>query len=148
MYRQVKSKHKPSHQCEIIKGSDSCLPKLPPQAGKVRRFLRNCRKLLGVTETLPECREVLRSRAALKNERIRAHRLSKWYIIHPFSELNMWREKITLIAWFFVFYKDPFALAFLPVHHRVDSSTYYIFAYLSEVILATYYISCFITGET
>lgn len=135
------------HKCEIIKGSDSCLAKLPPDAGKIRRFFRNLRKILGVSDKNPDCQHILRSHAALTSERIRAHRLSKWYIIHPFSQLCMWRELVVLITWLVVFFKDPFALAFMPIHKISKEPTYNVIIVLSDIILMIYHITCFFTGK-
>lgn len=135
-----------THYCDLKMGSDSYLPKLPPQAGKVRRFFRRLRKIFVVSAASPECQETLRSHAAITNERIRSYQLAR-HIIHPFSKLSMYIEIVTAITWIMVFIKDPFAIAFLPPNHKIDSLAYNVFLLTTDLILMMYSITCFCRGE-
>lgn len=144
----MKIKPKPTtHHCELKKGSDSCLPKLPPQAGTLRRIWRVLRKKLIVSRVNPKCKMFLRSTAAVMAEKKRHIRSKNWYIIHPFSRFCIYREVIMSITWFIVFFKDPFITAYYI--QVVDISTHIPFAVFElflDFILWLNIITCFFTG--
>lgn len=143
----TRNKFVSTHLCDLKRGSDSCLPKLPPQAGRIRRFFRKCRKILVVSDANPDCQEVLRSHAAVTHERLRSLHSTKWYIIHPFSQLSVLIEIIAAISWMVVFLKDPYAVAFLPVIKKNEDIVYISVTILTDIILLMYTITCFITGK-
>lgn len=100
------------HICELVRGSESCLPKLPPQSGKLKRCLRECRKIFMVTPENPSCRHFFRSNAAIQMEKKRHLRSSNWFIIHPFSKFCIFQERLMCILWMISFFKDPFRIAY------------------------------------
>lgn len=136
----------PYHECNIKTVSDSCLPKLPPQSGRIPRFFRKCRKILIVTDENPDSQQILRSHAAITSERKR-HHAAKWYVLHPFSKLNTWRELVVTITWSVVFVKDPFGLAFLPFFGKFANPFYTAFIVITDFVLLLYLITCFFTGK-
>lgn len=95
----------------------------------------------------PNCQQTLRSEAAVTNEKNRHVRSPDWYVIHPFSEFCMIRETVATIIWIYVFFKDPFVIAFLPSHKRIDVLAHNIFEGLSDFLLGLYSFSCFFTGK-
>lgn len=137
-----------THHCDLLHGSNSCLPKLPPQAGRIKRALREARKLIIVTRNNPKCQHFLRSEASVNIEKARHIRGVNWYIIHPFSRMCMIREIVLAMTWIYVFFKDPFAVAWFPSNRRIKNlRTYYAIESLSDAILIIYSISNFFTGE-
>lgn len=134
------------HKCELLRGSNSCLPKLHPEAGILRRAFRNLRKLAIISRVNPKCQQFFRSEFTVNAEKQRHIRSKGWYVIHPFSRFCMIREMVVAITWIYVFFKDPFTICFFPVHKRVSSTLHYFVETLSDIILAVYALSSFFTG--
>lgn len=137
----------PRHFCQLNLGSGSCLAKLPPDASKLRRALRSFRQLFIVDARNPLVHQTLRSNAAILHERKRHFQCHHWFVIHPFSRFQMIWEMIVAVAWIVVFVKDPAMIAFLPIHRPFRAPMYHVFAAATDVILALYCFSRFITGK-
>lgn len=99
------------HLCELLHTSDSCLPRLPPTAGRGRRLLRSFRKTLILWDGHYGA-HAFRSASARKIEKKRCARLKHRLIVHPFSKISFVREVTVFFIWLFVFFKDPFVIAF------------------------------------
>lgn len=136
-----------NHVCELKAKSEGCLPRLPPTAGNIRRAFRKLRKLTLITRKNPACQQTIRSNAALANEERRHIRSSNWYVIHPFSRIAMLTEAIMALTWVFVFFKDPYSIAILPVDRGVNSVLYNISTIIADTIIVVYIIICFFTGK-
>lgn len=137
-----------THSCQFTKTSESCLPKLPPQAGKIRRFFRKFRKLLIVSRENAGCRETLPSHASVASERIRAYRLHKSYILHPFSKISIWRETLAMITWIVVFSKDPYTVAFMHIYHKSNNIFFNITELSVDFLIFFLHITTFIKGKS
>lgn len=88
-----------THQCTLNRGSDSYLPKLPPQSAKWRIWLRKCRKLFLISEYNPLTHLYYRSHAGVIAERKRQVKFKKPYVIHPLSIFSIYRELFMMVVW-------------------------------------------------
>lgn len=133
-----------THHCEIFTDSQSCLPKLPPQASFLKRLARTIRKKLMVSRRNPRASIVCRSAASIKAERLR-HMQSPWFIIHPFSQFSVIREMLLSIVWLAMYIIEPIMTTFSP---EVSSSTPVIpyLAVFIDVTLLLNFITCFVLG--
>lgn len=99
------------HKCDLFFDSDSCLPKLAPNASNWRKLRRRLRKITLISTKNMFTRVYFRSRAMRVVERKRHIRGYKWYIVHPFSILRAISEIFFSILWLFSYVKDPYWLA-------------------------------------
>lgn len=130
-----------THHCQIATDSQSCLPKLPPQASFLKRCARSIRKKFMVSRKNPRARVFCRSDAAIKAERYR-HLQASCFIIHPFSQFSIIREMVMCIVWLTMFTLEPILAAF-------PKETTVVLPYLSEfvdVVLFLNVIMCFVLG--
>lgn len=134
----------PGHCCEIVVDSQSCLPKVPPQAGCPSRFTRWARKKLMVSRRNPRTLMFFRSEAATKAEKRRQLR-APWFIIHPFSQCSMYREMIMCFIWIIMYILEPIMMAFFT---EIDERNVKITVLLGaiDVCLAVNVFMCFILG--
>lgn len=130
-----------THHCQITTDSQSCLPKLPPQAGTLRRCARSIRKKLMVSRKNIRTRILCRSEASTKAERHR-HLQSSWFVIHPFSEFSIVREIIMSIVWMTMYITEPIIEAF-PAD--ITPMLIYLTVFI-DVILFLNCITCFVLG--
>lgn len=135
------------HDCSLRKGSTSCLPRLTPQAGKLRRFFRSFRKFLLISDKNPATFQVFRSSAAVTHESRRHIASRNWFVIHPFSQLSMYVETIMAITWLIVFFKDPVSIVFMPAYRTIDSLSYNLLVIVTDSILSLFCLSRFFTGK-
>ena len=95
--RQGRKRQKSSeqqHACELFRGSESHLPRLPPNAPLLARTRRRLQKFLLVSASHPFTGLYLRSKAAIAFEK-RRHGISpNWWIIHPCSSFRCIRRII------------------------------------------------------
>ncbi|XP_018333101.1 potassium/sodium hyperpolarization-activated cyclic nucleotide-gated channel 1-like [Agrilus planipennis] len=101
-----------THNCSLPKDSQSCLPKLPPQSGKIRRLLRSFHKLILVSNRYHRTKFMFRSHASIMAERKRQIRSKYWYIVHPYSTLNVIYKSVMAVVWLMCFFIVPFYSAF------------------------------------
>ncbi|KAK4885929.1 hypothetical protein RN001_002200 [Aquatica leii] len=134
------------HHCELKNISQNGLPKLPPKSGYFRKLLRKIQLELIVSPENYDTRFFFRSTAAIRAEIQRHRRLSKSYIIHPFSKFRIKFEMIMSILWFIQFAKNPLITAFFETTIDEDTgqlSTFHIILHLCTVFNI---IVCFLTG--
>lgn len=134
----------PGHFCEIISDSQSCLPKLPPQANQSKRFLRWIRKKLMVSRSNPRARSFLKSQAATKAEKRRQLR-APWYIIHPFSHFAIYREIIMSFLWMIMFTLEPLMISFRHAFYEDEYGAAYILMFLDFCVTLNIAV-CFVMG--
>nr|XP_022907912.1 potassium/sodium hyperpolarization-activated cyclic nucleotide-gated channel 1-like [Onthophagus taurus] len=91
------------HMCTIRKYSESCLPKLSPNASKWEKCLRRFRKTLLLYSDHPSCNHHYRSSAAIMFERKRQISTVPVYIIHPFSKFAYYREIVWCLVYLIIF---------------------------------------------
>ena len=110
-----------NHHCTIIFGSNSCLPKLSPTAGKFPRLWRTVRKQFLVSEFYDDAKYHFKSTAAIFSER-RRHLTYPSYIIHPFSTFAYYRECVMFFIWFVKFVISPLNISFPEVRETEQRS--------------------------
>lgn len=134
----------PGHSCEIVTDSQSCLPKLPPQASSNKKFVRWMRKKLMVSRGNPRTRMFMKSQAATKAEKRRQLQCS-WFIIHPFSQFSIYREIIMCFVWIVVFTVEPLIIAFFPQLESDANQLSYLLVF-TDVCTTLNMVICFVTG--
>lgn len=134
-----------THHCDLVKGSNSCLPKLPPQASRLKKWIREFHKSLMVSATNSNCKFFFRSRAAIVLERKRHIRSSHPYVIHPFSSFSAKREVVMCLFWMFTFFKDPFTTAYFSTM-TIPQDVWRIVDLIADIIMASNIVLCFLTG--
>lgn len=100
------------HDCYLEPKSFSCLPRLPPKASLIRRFLRRIRKYLLISKRHPRTKHRFRSHAAIVAERRRHVHEASFYTIHPYSKFMYYNEFFSFFLWNVLFFKDPLIPAF------------------------------------
>lgn len=134
----------PGHSCEIVTDSQSCLPKLPPQASATKRLIRWIRKQLIVSGGNPRTRMFFKSEAATKAEK-RRHLQSSWFIIHPFSQFAIYREIVMCFLWMVMYILEPLVMSFyIEIEHEVVELVY-LLGFI-DACLVLHIAICFITG--
>lgn len=134
----------PGHFCEIVTDSQSCLPKVAPQAGCTSRLVRWIRKKLMVSRANPRTLMFFKSEAATKAEKRRQLR-APWYVIHPFSHFSVYREMVMCCVWMAMFIIEPLMISFF-TETATDVLELHAILGIVEFCLLVNIFLCFILG--
>lgn len=134
---RIKRRVKNYHYCELPIASYSCLPRLAPDSNKIIKKFRSFRKLFLVANRNFRTADVFRSHGSIVEERRRHVRMSKWYVIHPFSDYCFFLEIVMCILWAIAFAKDSFLIAYVEDLHR----DYIFHSFFSALDLVTFLLS-------
>ncbi|XP_031788768.1 potassium/sodium hyperpolarization-activated cyclic nucleotide-gated channel 3-like isoform X1 [Nasonia vitripennis] len=105
------------HACELRRGSESHLPRLPPNARCAARSKRRLQKLLLVSARHPLTRLYLRSRAAIAFEKRRHGVSAHWWLVHPCSCFRFAWDIVMSLAYLYMFFMIPHMMSF----HRMPA---------------------------
>ncbi|XP_023246046.1 potassium/sodium hyperpolarization-activated cyclic nucleotide-gated channel 2-like [Copidosoma floridanum] len=137
------------HLCELIHGSESQLPRLPPNAAYRARFKRRLQKVLIVWNDHPQARIYLRSKAALAFEKRRHGISAHWWVAHPCSKFRFFWDVVMTFTYLYMFTVIPFTRNFYRLPNKGLSSASETAAKLSMsgyiICLADVFMNC-ITG--
>lgn len=136
------SYHRCQIQFEVL--SNSCIPRLPPQAGAFARFRRNFKKLFIVSKKHYNTKNFLRSNYMIIQERQRHLRTSHWYIIHPLSNFKIWLECIMSFVWIMALIADSLVIGFYSQNEESTSNIYILTLFFDVINIMFMLISFFI----
>nr|XP_022913389.1 potassium/sodium hyperpolarization-activated cyclic nucleotide-gated channel 1-like [Onthophagus taurus] len=132
------------HYCTLSERSilESALPKLHPSTSKWRRYIREVRKILLISEHNPRTKARFRSRESVFTEAKRHLKESK-VTMHPFSLLAMYKDIVMLITWYVYFFT---ATLYMTLHweSRVNCARYILYAL--KPILGVHIVMSFFMG--
>ncbi|KAK9891399.1 hypothetical protein WA026_014638 [Henosepilachna vigintioctopunctata] len=126
------------HDCDIIRGSESCLPVLPTNSTKLAKWWRRMKKYMILDSYHSKSRRVFRSRFAIKSERLRHAKIKQGFVIHPLSAFAIYRQNVVCVLWMLIFILDPY----ITNYHDISGKTYsYRFSNVIQVIDVFFFIN-------
>ncbi|KAJ8916694.1 hypothetical protein NQ315_000339 [Exocentrus adspersus] len=96
-----------SHVCLLNLKDTSGLPRLAPNACRLRRTLRYMRHVVLVTHSHYKCRKMYRNFSAIRAERRRHATGPYFYVIHPMSSLSVVMEVAFVFVYMFLLCYEP-----------------------------------------
>ncbi|KAL3275164.1 hypothetical protein HHI36_019934 [Cryptolaemus montrouzieri] len=112
------------HDCDLIRGSESCLPGLPTHSAKCSKWWRQMKKYMILDKHHRKAKRVFRSHFAIISERMRHASLEHGFVIHPLSIFAIYREHLICVLWMIMFNLDPYNISFYHAS-SIDSSAFY-----------------------
>ncbi|CAH1109930.1 unnamed protein product [Psylliodes chrysocephalus] len=134
----------PKHVCKLENEPvKSFLPPLHPAGKCHQKFQRKLRLLLTLNDKDLRCKTFFRTTSSLRNEQRRHGKSPYWFVIHPFSKMNVFIERLFLILFierwlFFVaIYDRPYSIVVL----------HYIRDFFHALVMAAFFITGYIESK-
>ncbi|CAD6243807.1 GSCOCG00013149001-RA-CDS, partial [Cotesia congregata] len=131
IHERWRKKNIERHACELKRQtSSSQLKRLPPNAKLIARLKRKFQKLIIVYEEHPFAKYHLRSRAAIAFEKKRHNNSQHWWILHPYSKLGFFWDKVMTVVLLYFFLTVPYIKAFFRICDRpLNNQVYYVYPF-------------------